>query len=411
VNPNATKSVKPEVVSAAARRAERKREFKEVLRPALFIWCVFVVTIPFYLFESGLPQPGNLLVLVLIPFAFKYRRLLPPELKPTLSALAWFVVWVCLVNFGWALVMGKWAIRYTVFPFYYVFNLCVVFIAFVAYRRYGELFLRLTIYSVLLAVMLQVVAALLSWGGGQGMRGQLFFNNPNQLGYYSILAACSIAVAQRRLKMNLAIAGTGLTACAYLALVSASRAALVGIALLFIFQVFSNPRIIIATSVLVVMLLVVGGPIASALEVAQARMEQMQKRVQKSFAEERGYDRLWQYKEYMVIGAGEGETSRFSDPWRPKQEKEIHSSAATILFSYGVIGSLLFLMFIFRAIRGAPLRLIVMLLPTVGYTLAHQGLRFTMLWIMLTCFVIAKLPHLAERTRRTQRRSFGSAPA
>ena len=386
------------------RRRPKNQDLEALLgSPVLMVWCVFIVTIPFYIFESGLPQPGNLLSLTLLPFAFKHKRLLSPNLRRTFRALANFVIWVCVVNFGWALVLGKWGIEYTVFPFYYLFNLAVFFIAFVAYQRYGELFVRLTLYCVLVAVFAQVAASILFMRVA-GHRGQLFFNNPNQLGYYALLAACVIASAQRRLKLGMVLSSVALMGCAYLALVSASRAALIGIALLFVLLVFSNPRIIVIASLVVLATMALGGPLADAIDSAQSRMDEVQSRVGKSFAQERGYDRLWTYKEYLVIGAGEGETSRFSDPSKPQQINEIHSSAATILFSYGVVGSLLFIAFFYSSIRGAPIRLVVILIPTLGYTLAHQGLRFTMFWVLIIVFIIVKVPVRVPRsTARKQR--------
>ena len=69
---------------------------------------------------------------------------------------------------------------------------------------------------------------------------------------------------------------------------------------------------------------------------------------------------------------------------------EIHSSAGTILFSYGIVGALLFLVFTWRLIRGARARLVITLLPPLLYTGAHQGLRFTTLWVVLAAFVALK---------------------
>ncbi len=69
---------------------------------------------------------------------------------------------------------------------------------------------------------------------------------------------------------------------------------------------------------------------------------------------------------------------------------EIHSSVGTILFSYGIVGSILFLVFTWRLIRRARWRLLILLLPPLLYAGAHQGLRFTMLWTVLAVFVALK---------------------
>jgi hypothetical protein len=165
---------------------------------------------------------------------------------------------------------------------------------------------------------------------------------------------------------------------------SASRAALAGIAILLFLLLFSNPRVIIAASLVAVALLTLGGPVSKALDDTQTRGTTTK---DSGFAEERAYDRLWRFKEHLVIGAGEGDFKRFDTR---KDAREIHSSFATLWFSYGIIGVTLFFLFVARVIRGAPLRLTVMLVPTLAYTVAHQGLRFTLLWIMLAVFMALK---------------------
>ena len=42
--------------------------------PALIVWSLFIISIPFYVLNAGMPQPGNLLVLFIIPKAMKWKR-------------------------------------------------------------------------------------------------------------------------------------------------------------------------------------------------------------------------------------------------------------------------------------------------------------------------------------------------
>jgi hypothetical protein len=362
----------------------------QVSRAPLVVWCLFVFTIPFYVFHSGAPQPGNMLVLLLVPFAINQSKQLGPAFSKVLRPLLWFTAWVCAVDLLWAIALDKWSLDYTVFPFFYIFNLVVFFVGFSVYRRYGDQFLRATVYTIAAAVVFQVFVSFFYKTGYN--RGELFFNNPNQLGYYSLLAACMVAFVQRRVRIGLVKASLVLAGCGYLALLSASRAAVIGIALLVVLLVFQNPRTIVLASLVVIGLLGIGGPISNTLETMSKRTELH--RGKSSFSEERGYDRLWKYPQYIVIGAGEGDTSRFSDgeTITPKQKNEIHSSAATVIFAYGLIGALLFLWFVVELVRGAPFRQLLILMPPLLYTLAHQGLRFTMVWVMLGVFIAVKIP-------------------
>lgn len=364
--------------------------------PILLFWALFVATIPIYVGKSGLPQPGNLVLFILVPYAFaQWDSRLDSRTARIVRALLWFTIWVTAVNFTWAIATGKFSTRdYAIFPLYYAFNAAVLFAAIIMYRQHGEVFLWTTVYSVLFAVGYQVIASFIY--RSDLYRGTLFFNNPNQLGYWALLAACMISLTQRRLRIRLPVAGAAITGCAYLATLSASRAAVAGIAILLILLVFSNPRLIIIGILAAVGFLSLGGPLAEAIDSSKRRALETNAQ-DGTFIEERGYDRLWQYKEHLLLGAGEGDLTRFSDEY--ESAREIHSSAATVLFSYGVIGAVLFMIFVVRVISGSELRASLMLVPTLVYTIAHQGLRFAMLWVLLAIFVALSMPSRAKVVR------------
>lgn len=378
-----------------------RRYLREVLRhPALATWCLFLLAIPFYVLPSGMPQPSDALAVLGVPIAIlgwngRLHRTLGSATRP----LLWFTLWVCIVDYGWAIVTGNWSFfkSYTIFPVYYLFNIAVFTTVLIIYQRFGDIVLRLALYVLFGSVIFQVIASFMM---GSGLyRGQLFFNSPNQLGYYALLAAGMIALLQRRCQFGLLWASVALTGCAYLALLSASRAALGGIAILFFLLVFSSPRVIIIASLAAVGLLTIGGPISHAIDTVEERVVR-NRHPQTSFIEERGYDRIWEHKEYLLLGAGEGDVARFRDT--PLSPGEVHSSFATVLFSYGILGMVIFATFLWRVLLGASLRASVMLLPTLAYTLAHNGLRFTMLWVSLAIFVALKVPPRAQSARPRQ---------
>jgi hypothetical protein len=115
-----------------------------------------------------------------------------------------------------------------------------------------------------------------------------------------------------------------------------------------------------------------------------------------TFFEQRGYDRIWNNKEHVFFGAAEGSRYRWRESTRIRTA-EIHSSAGTLLFSYGIPGILMFGLFLYRVIRGVRMRHGLMLLPALLYSVAHQGLRFTMLWVLLALFVALKETPAASR--------------
>ncbi len=365
----------------------RRDELRPLLRrPTIVVWCLFVLLIPFYIVHNGLPQPGDLLILVLFPMAMTgWNGRLHPASSRSFRPLWWFTVWVCLVELVWILFLTTGIDL--LFPAYYIYNAMIFLTALVLFQRFGEAFIRLTLYLILGSVIFQVAASLVF---RHSFRGALFFSNPNQLGYYALLAGCIIALTQKRVGLGLLKSSLGLTACAYLGVLSASRSAVAGILLLLVFLVFANPRILIAATVLAIGLMLVGGPVTDATASLQQRVTE-ERNPTLSFFEQRGYDRIWANKEYLIFGAGEGNNERFAST-TAIGAAEIHSSAGTILFSYGFIGLGLFILFLLRLVRGAPLRASMMLVPPLVYTVAHQGLRFTTLWVLLAMFCILKIP-------------------
>jgi hypothetical protein len=275
---------------------------------------------------------------------------------------------------------------FIIHPLYYLFNLAVFFSALAIARRDRMRFLRITVDVVYLTIFVQLGASF--FYRTDMYRGSVFFNSPNQLGYYALLSACLFAMTQRMLGTHRLKAAIGVSGCAYLAVLSASRASVAGIAVLLFVLLFSNPRTIILASLAALALVTAGGPIAKAIDTAQTRATTV-RNPQISFAEERGYDRIYQHPEYLLTGAGEGAYERFTHSER-EAGREVHSSFGSILFGYGLIGVSIFAVFFWRVVRGAPLRTSLMLVPALVYTVAHQGLRFTMFWVVVAAFVVMK---------------------
>ncbi|MBA3538042.1 MAG: hypothetical protein H0T79_00290 [Deltaproteobacteria bacterium] len=382
---------KPESMVAAL-----KQILQLCRQPALAIWVLYIVLSPFYVVHGGLPQPGDALIFLLVPVALiRWSGRLERTSVHAMQPLLWFTYWVCLVNLGWAIYIARFSID-LIYSFYYIYNTALFLAVLVMYQRWKNAFLKLTVQIVFFTVLFQVAASFVIRGG---TRNALFFSNPNQLGYYALLSGCILVLTQRQLGAGLVRSSIGLTGCAYLAVLSASRSALSGIALLAVLLFFSNPRVFITAAIVAIMLTFAGGPLSNSVDALSRRFSE-NRAPDKSFFEQRGYDRIWSNKEYLLTGAGEGNTARFAETTAIGLG-EIHSSAGTVLFSYGMVGVALFLAFIWRVLRGAPLRSSLILLPPLIYGFAHQGLRFTMLWVLLAIFVALKGPAKALASKKS----------
>jgi hypothetical protein len=211
----------------------------------------------------------------------------------------------------------------------------------------------------------------------------VLFNNPNQLGYYALLSASLLLLLQRRRYVTTLEVAIGGVAASYLALISASKAALGGIGLLVIAGVFVRLRTMIVVAIAFTLVLVVANPMQAAIDRTITRFETDSSA---SFAEERGYDRILKYPEYWVVGSGEGAYKRFEND-TALGDHEIHSSIGTLFFSYGIVGTLLFAAFLWTVIRRTGLRTWLLIIPSLAYGMTHQGLRFTLFWVLLAIVV------------------------
>jgi hypothetical protein len=369
---------------------ETLREIRSIaVQPALLLWSLYVLLFPIYVFKSGVPQPGDLLVLMLLPVTLWGwdGRLHRPSAR-ALRALALFTLWVIVVNYTWAAILGKWGLfgkdTFILVPTFYLYNAAVFLVLLILYQRYGSQFLWLTLHLVLITAVLQVLISFVYSRSGEG-RPTILFNNPNQLGFYGLLSASILTLGRKRLGFGATKSGIGILACVYLCLLSASKAATLGTLLLFAFAMISNPRAMLVTALLLSGSLLLGGPMMDVMRRTHSRATQV-RHEEYSFFEQRGYDRITSHKEYWLLGAGEGGLSRFKDT-SVIGDHELHSAAGTLFFCYGVVGTFMFLGFLWRVVEGASWSTALVLVPALAYSLAHQGLRFTLLWVLLGMFI------------------------
>jgi hypothetical protein len=247
----------------------------------------------------------------------------------------------------------------------------------VLYRRFGDQFLRVTAYSTIASLVFQATVSFFYSRGG--LRGSVLFNNPNQLGYYALLSATVLVLLQNRVRMRPTLIAATLLVAAYLATLASSKSALLGMAILFGLALFQKIRTVLILSVLAGVAISTLQPIQQAINNAEYRIEND---THHEFFLERGYDRILNNPEYWITGAGEGYFGRFSSSTLIGSA-EIHSSYGTIFFCYGILGSLVFLFFLYQLFKGVPFRRAIIMVPAGAYSVVHQGLRFTLLWMVL----------------------------
>ena len=347
----------------------------------LFLVFFYFMVAPFYVFPSALPQPADLAILALGAFVgimTGYR----PAFRHFFSsyALLYFVCYVAAVSAYWAvleqrLTLGKGSILIN--PLFYVFNLVVFVTVLTLFTRFRTVLLRAVTIACSATLLVQAALGWLHPATGS-IRQEIFFNNPNQLGFFALLAVTMFAIGAKWLRMPFWYQVVTYAAAFYLTLISLSKAAIFATAILVMIALVRRPGTVVVSGLVIASLIYLTDFGATLVRTTEQRLMTVG-RTGDDNLEARGYHRLADFPEHLAFGSAEGAYDRF-DPAHPI---EIHSSPATLLFSYGVVGSSFFLFFLFNVVKRAPVYLVAHLLPVAFYTITHNGMRDSLFWILL----------------------------
>lgn len=368
--------------------------------PDLALWAMVLVLMPIYVWQSGRPQPADLLSLAFIPLiARKPRPSLPSFLRRVLVALFSFAGYAALVNLAWGVLLLNYDVRKVGavgFASFYLFNAYIFGICIYLFLKYRSRFIVVTVWATVAALALQVLGYVVR-GPTSGFREPLMFNNANQLGYYALLSATLIAFAYRKGRLPVWLAGGAVSMCVLLAALSLSKAAMLGSVAVAAVAAFRRPVLLAAVAVVLLAGARLGDPTAL-VERVEMRMNDFGRSYDDT-PQGRGYSRIEQNPQYLVLGAGEVGHDRHNRDIAG----ELHSSVGTLIFSYGLIGTILFCVFLWRALRLVPWSDLVFFVPIFAYGLTHQGIRFRLFWILLAIACVLGVE--AQRARALRRRT------
>lgn len=343
-----------------------------------------------YLLPSGLPQPGDLFLILWAGISVVALSAVAGKVVGTTGgiALGLLTFYILIVNLVWSAVLNEPAMnQYSVF---YVFNTLVFVVLLASGAARPEATERALRIGVTLATLVCVLMVLIKFDGALA-RQRGGFNNPNQLGYFALATFCTAGLIHRAdqrpgagfwlvLLANAAMVLASMSISA----VSALAFAAAGVAIRF--KLLTRPGqvfMVLAGFVVVVGALWAVGGVDYLNAQWNSRMAVMGRKIDAASAE-RGYERIVDFAQYAFLGAGEGARWRFGSG----HLLEIHSSLGTLLFSYGIAGLGLFLTFFVWAIRRQNLSGLLMVAAPMVYSLTHQGLRSTSFWIVLAAAVM-----------------------
>jgi hypothetical protein len=366
----------------------------------LNLWFVYPLLVPFHLWGKtpaggtahvvgGLPQLADIyltgiMVLTFLALPARFGR----PVVYVVYTLVLFVAYTAIVNLGWATALDD--TRLLKYSAFYAYDVCLFLTCVILYQNFKERFLYVTTVAVGTSVVLQVVLSPFA-PSSLYSRTALFFSSENHLGYFCVLSGTIFVVGAQRFSIRLSYRLIVYAVLAYLVFISQSRGALMGLGALALVASVQFPLrlvfMLLAGAALYLVISTTPGLVSNNEErlVAEGKYD--------TFAT-RGYDRIANHPEYIVLGAGEGAYERFRSAIFAF---EIHSSFGTILFCYGIPGTLLFGLALFFICKPDP-RIGLYMVPAFIYGTSHQGLRFASFWVMLAFLCCAALDALAHKS-------------
>lgn len=355
-------------------------------RISKYYFFLVLCTLPIYLIPSGMPQMFHLfftvgfLIYVLKSLGGSKFKLKFEDLDVLFCLFLFYVFLHSVINVGL-----ESNLRYLLGFLYFLFSFIVFWFFRYFFSRVSRKFL------VFLAIALSIIGVLSIFYSGFGFyassyegRSIGFFNNPNQLGFFSvILFSLSLFLYLQEFVDALLFSLIGM-ASVVLAAASLSKAAFLSIALGFVFFVVQRFKV----SGLILLCLVASiflffSANLNELMIAD-RIANIASESDSSLAS-RGYFVLFQFPEMLLFGLGEPRVISILG-------HEVHSVFASVLTNYGVMGFLLFfsgmLMYLKKLVRKfGVFQSLTLVVPIFLYGITHNGLRFSFLWVFLSLVI------------------------
>ena len=348
---------------------ERKRDKGWIL-------LVFLALKPIYIWDSGGLQICDLFlaaasISLLVASRGSFR--IPRKAIHTVVLFLVLCFYQVMVNLIWS---APTRMTLSKNSLYYIFNFVAFFVVLVIGYEIGVQALKRS-----LAIGTVIALSITAFGllfVNSGSRALGFFNNPNQLGYFAVLAFSFIILCEEQISKGLFYGM--LVLATWETIASGSKAAVIALFVMYALYVFyanrqHSARRLIGQMLLVLVLglglyvllysdfSVITGNHTVAF--VRRRLLRMSQENDSALGSGRGYDRI-------------------------RELKESHSSYVTLLVSYGLIGAVGYFVFFLQCVwhRGQRMKNLFLISGVLLYGVTHNGLRNTLLWMLLAVLLL-----------------------
>ncbi len=390
-------TIQPEPEKLTTSAFLKKLTFRDV------VFIVALATKPLYFFRSGTLQLSDMLFALLFLMVVFSGRPLFNDQKTTRWIACFFIclIYQFAVNAFWYYNIQTTLRADTSFlksTLYYVFNflVCVSIFQLASLRGFSYT-LRLYLIGTALSLFVAAIGVLLQYEGRGRATGT--FNNPNQLGYFSIVILTAVTYFAKNIRPSIRILLVML--CITLSIMSLSKASILATSvLLFAYFINSRDRIgagklisvmlsIIAVGVLIYILMYADWESLNEQQLIislRKRLGSITTENDSALGAARGYDRMKEIGGWIVTGVGEGANYRFLT----MPGKEVHSLYASVIVSYGMIGFFTMTWLVGSAITNnrSVIRSLLCFSGVLAYCVTHNGVRSTLLWALIAMLLI-----------------------
>lgn len=374
----------------------------------LIILSIYIALKPIYLWSSGSLQISDIFMLLSLVFVMIHQRgkiIVDSESYRLLKLILFIVLYQAIINGIWSIIIGNNLNKATL---YYLFNMLAVLLTILIIKNFSfEVVSKYIIVGCFISLCITNIGLFLRIGG---IRRLGFFNNPNQLGYYALIifSICLLYFSYTKMFFKVSIIVMSIWAI----IASGSKAAFIGAVLLFLLHLlFGDSRknktvnklvvqillLIIITALLYLLFFGNNNFLVSnkTLMFVRKRILSMSTETDSSLGASRGYDRIFELGINFIWGMGEGYYYRFTT----LSGLEAHSSYVTLIVSYGLFGFLGYIALIWKFTSYKPCfrKNLIVLSGVLLYGVTHNGLRNTLLWILLTLMFSQRWEHKKER--------------
>ena len=390
------------IMKANATRNVSRGSERLQLHHVLFL--LFIMLKPFYFRSSGTAQISDL-VFLLSCVAWISSRRGNLVLTDGNQYFLLFTVCVYVINAVYSAIYPvsisqyRASDNYLVNTMYYTYNLLVV-LQFSDNIR-NDAFLKSLLSVSVANIGIQAIIHMLGAGGLYfGVRYFGTFNDPNQFAFFLFMSFLIVYVllnyfndtSQKQYYMSLIILFMVVT---YLVSASASTGVLLGL-VAFLFSLIpallhnkKTPisiafRIIFAITILFVAYFVINYFSGNSFD-ENYLFRRVSEKIGKAesggimaLIKERGLDKVFRYPEYLLFGSGEGYYDRFIG-----SELEIHSTIPSILFTYGIIPSLILLKWVRFKLRKIHYAIVPVYIGLLFESLTLLNQRQPMFWMII----------------------------